>query len=161
MWKCSIIALSKIPFPVIAVRGRSGSGKTTFITQIVNNLSSKGYKIAVIKHSKQERAEIDPRGKDTRKHLDSGASIVIGSFSEETIIFLNRSNSLNDILTNYILQNEIDLCILEGYFDLRIPNLVTKEEFSDEKTFGVLKEDDFESIVNKLQKRILEGRNEE
>lgn len=60
--------------PLLVVTGESGSGKTTLIAGIVKALSSRGYKVGVIKHSPHHPG-MEDRGKDSGNFSRAGAAI--------------------------------------------------------------------------------------
>ena len=50
---------------VIAVVGSKRSGKTTTVETMVEELSSRGYRIATVKHISEQNFTMDTKGKDT------------------------------------------------------------------------------------------------
>ncbi|MHA2232738.1 MAG: molybdopterin-guanine dinucleotide biosynthesis protein B, partial [Candidatus Hodarchaeales archaeon] len=128
--------IKNLPCPVISVRGRSGSGKTTLITRIVENMAIQGFQIIVIKHSSKAQPEIDPEGKDTTKHRQAGASLVVGAFKDATFFFHGASMALDDILRACSNLGNWDLCLIEGYYHEAIPNIVLESKDSNELTIA-------------------------
>ncbi|MFL2661186.1 MAG: molybdopterin-guanine dinucleotide biosynthesis protein B [Alphaproteobacteria bacterium] len=61
---------------VFGIVGWSGSGKTDLTTRIVNLFVKKKILISTIKHT-HHNFEIDKKGKDSFKHIESGANEVI------------------------------------------------------------------------------------
>ncbi len=55
--------------------GRKNSGKTTLIVELVEHLTSRGYRVGTIKHT-HHRHELDVPGKDSFKHRQAGAAPV-------------------------------------------------------------------------------------
>ena len=147
-------SLRNLTCPVIAIRGRSGSGKTTLINRIVGFLTKKGFQIAVVKHSGKARPAIDPKGKDTARHLEAGASIVVGSFKEATVFFLGISMALNDILRAIGTLGKWDLILIEGYYAKPIPNIALESGDTNELTLANSAEEPFDTILVKLQEII-------
>jgi len=101
--------------PVVSIVGNSGSGKTTFLEQLIPKVIKRGYKVATIKHD-AHNFEIDKPGKDSWKHRQAGAETVILSAKNRLAMIreLDTEVDLDDILTNYISE-DIDLVITEGY----------------------------------------------
>lgn len=143
---------------MISVRGRSGSGKTTLITRIVENMAIKGFQIVVIKHSSKTNPAIDPEGKDTAKHLQAGASLVVGSFKETTFFFLKNPMTLERILRVCSNLGDWDLCLIEGYYHEAIPNIVLESKDSNTLTIANSAEQPLEIIVEKLHQIIAQDR---
>jgi molybdopterin-guanine dinucleotide biosynthesis protein B len=70
---------------VIAVVGSKKSGKTTTITNLIRELTKRGYKTAAIKHvSEPPDFTIDTTGKDTWKFAQAGAKTIITVATNET-----------------------------------------------------------------------------
>ncbi len=61
---------------VLGIVGRSGSGKTTLIERLLPCLRRRGLRVSTIKHS-HHRVDLDPPGKDSRRHRDAGAEEVL------------------------------------------------------------------------------------
>lgn len=59
--------------PCFSVVGRSGVGKTTVLEGVVASLTHRGYRVAVLKHTRHADLETDAPGKDTRRFWDAGA----------------------------------------------------------------------------------------
>ena len=49
---------------IISIIGHSGSGKTTLVEKLVRELSSRGLRVATIKHA-HHKVELDTPGKDS------------------------------------------------------------------------------------------------
>ncbi|MHA2493923.1 MAG: molybdopterin-guanine dinucleotide biosynthesis protein B [Candidatus Hodarchaeales archaeon] len=143
-----------IDFPVVAVRGRSGSGKTALIGRIIKKLATQGSQVIVIKHSTKAKPSIDPKGKDTAKHLEAGASLVVGSFDQSTFFFLGASMALDRVLRVSRNLGDWDLCLIEGHYLESFPNIVLKTKDVNELTIANSAEEPFELIIEKLQKLI-------
>lgn len=96
---------------VIHVAGWSGSGKTTFILDLVAALSPLG-RVGTIKHIGDHVCGL-PAGKDTTLHYEAGAGITIGIDLAKTMI-TNRTVSLSDALD---ILSDAGVCyaVLEGF----------------------------------------------
>lgn len=106
--------------PTIAVIGTSKSGKTTLIEYLISHLSKEGLRIGTIKHVHHSGFSIDVKGKDTWRHSEAGAKIVICVAPEETAIIKKEKafyNNLDKIL-NLIENEKLDLLIVEGFHSL-------------------------------------------
>ncbi|MHB1421507.1 MAG: molybdopterin-guanine dinucleotide biosynthesis protein B [Bacillota bacterium] len=99
--------------PVIAVVGRSNSGKTTLIEKLLRELKRRGFRIATIKHTHHD-IEIDQPGKDTWRHAQAGADIVVIS-SPKKLAMVNRVDKENTIDDIAALIDGVDLILAEGY----------------------------------------------
>ena len=105
---------------VIQVVGRSNSGKTTFIKNLIPELKKYG-RVAIIKHLGDHDYLLE-EGKDTTVFYDAGADITVGIDADKTVIAL-RNNQLDDILRMLFLQR-IDYTVIEGYKQRSFPKIV-------------------------------------
>lgn len=101
--------------PVVSfVAACSGSGKTTLITKLLEELSARGLRIAVIKHG--EHLNLPPEGKDTSQYLASGAEISLISTPQG---WLMSSLSQKEPALEELLQSleplKLDYIFVEGY----------------------------------------------
>ena len=87
--------------------GYKNSGKTTLARALAQELSSRGYKLAAIKHTPHE---IDLPGKDTAGHLESAGQVGFVS-PDKSGVFWRGSKSLEQITPHF----EADLLLLEGF----------------------------------------------
>jgi len=140
--------------PVFSIVGsESGVGKTTVLCEIIKELKQRGYKVATIKHHHRGDFEIDKPGKDTWKHAQAGADVVVIS-SEVKIAKIEKLEEecrLNDIVKDI---KNVDIIITEGYKSENKPKLeVIRREISeklyskDEELFCIVT--DF-SLKNKI-----------
>jgi len=116
--------------PIIAVVGSRRSGKTTTIEAIVHGLTGKGYRVATAKHIHDPNFTIDTKGKDTWKHAQAGAKIIMSVAPSELSIIkkFNKKFDLNTLVEQ--CEKEADILILEGFRNfvaknLSIPKVVT------------------------------------
>jgi len=128
---------TSLPIPIIAVVGSRKSGKTTTVESIVRELTKKGYRTATVKHIHEPNFTIDAKGKDTWRHAQAGAHIIVGIAAKE-LATIKKVDTTKYNLSN-ITQNckdNTDIIILEGFRelvaqDLTVPKVVTaknKEE---------------------------------
>lgn len=110
---------------VISIVGKSNSGKTTLIEKIINELSTRGYKIATIKHT-FHKLNIDSPGKDTWRHINAGskATALIASDAYAIIKPSTDSNSINEIIK--IFEGKFDLIIVEGFKQSNLAKIIVK-----------------------------------
>jgi molybdopterin-guanine dinucleotide biosynthesis protein B len=119
---------------LISIVGKSNSGKTTLIEKLIPVFIGKGYKIATIKHDAHS-FEIDKEGKDTYRHKKAGASAVIISSINKVAMIMDTSKELTLDDLCMLLPYDIDLIIIEGYKQLKIPKIeVFNSEISKELT---------------------------
>lgn len=131
--------LAMIPF--VSVIGRSKTGKTTLIKNLIRELRIFGYRIAVIKHDPHDHGEIDRKGSDTWIFREEGSqAVILASPSKVTLFRQTVNEQFPEEL--FPLCGDVDLIILEGYKKRDYPKLVIwtrkKEELAIEPHWTVL-----------------------
>jgi molybdopterin-guanine dinucleotide biosynthesis protein B len=103
----------EIRIPVVAIVGTSGTGKTTLIEKLIPALKRKGFRVGTIKHD-VHGFTIDQPGKDSWRHKDAGASMVLLSSPRQVAMVkdVSRDTPL-DQLESYF--SEVDIILAEGY----------------------------------------------
>lgn len=104
---------------IIAVVGKSGSGKTSTIEYLTSNLSRDGFNIGSIKHVHEPDFTIDKKGKDTWKYAQAGAKkIAIIAPTEVVIIKKKEDQGIELGETIKRLEEGLDVIFLEGFHSL-------------------------------------------
>ena len=113
---------------IISFTGFSGSGKTTFIEQLIPEIRQRGFSVAVIKHD-AHRFEIDHEGKDSYRFFHAGCDCVAISSEEKTAI-VKRNEECPDIRELIqSLPGEYDVILVEGYRTSDLPKIgVSRKE---------------------------------
>ena len=99
---------------LVAVVGKSDSGKTTLIEKLVPELVRLGLRVGTVKHDAHS-FEIDHPGKDSWRHGQSGAQAYVIA-SPERLAYIARLDGelpLADIARRYFAG--FDLVVAEGY----------------------------------------------
>ncbi|MFQ6122717.1 MAG: molybdopterin-guanine dinucleotide biosynthesis protein B [Dehalococcoidales bacterium] len=112
--------------PTIAFVGRSKSGKTTLLEQMVRGLKLRGYRVAVIKHS-HHHFEVDHPGKDTWRLAQAGSDVVAIS-SPDRMALVEHVDSelpLGEIASH--LSNKVDIILAEGYKNGKTPKILVRD----------------------------------
>ena len=104
---------------VFAIIGSSGSGKTTMLEYLISRLSAEKLKVAAMK-SMHHGFTVDPKGKDTWKYSDAGASVTVGVSPDSTVIIKKRESAFYDIsqVINQVVDESPDIILLEGFTSL-------------------------------------------
>ncbi|MEX1028608.1 MAG: molybdopterin-guanine dinucleotide biosynthesis protein B [Paenibacillaceae bacterium] len=98
---------------VIGFVGRSNSGKTTLITQLIIILRSRGLRVGVIKHDAHGHYKA-VKHTDSSRYMDSGAEAVVLSGKAQVVRFEapQVEPSLDQLLAG---MPELDIILVEGY----------------------------------------------
>jgi len=107
--------------PVITFVGASGTGKTTFLEQLIPILRGRGLRLAVLKHD-AHHFEMDKPGKDTYRFTAAGADVVAISNREKFAMIEQPPEelSLEEIIARL---PQVDLVLTEGYKKSRYPKI--------------------------------------
>ncbi len=96
---------------LVAVVGGKHSGKTTIIEHLIAELSRRGYHVGTIKEMVRIPT-LDTPQKETDRYSKAGAEINVAVPKEETVIFIKRRLSLQEIVPHL---NGLDYAFLEGF----------------------------------------------
>ena len=109
---------------VIGITGYKKSGKTTLTLKLSDELTKKGYKVAVIKHINQD---LDLDNSDTSKYkkvLTKVAAIT----PKESVLFLKNKKNLEGIIKYF----DVDIILIEGFKrEKTFPKIVCLREESE------------------------------
>lgn len=122
-----------------AVIGYHHSGKTTVVTSLVKSLTQKGYKVATIKDIHKEDYRVDTEGKNTWRHIQSGAVMTFARGPQDSALIFPEPLSLKQMTALM----ECDYLIIEGMKDAPVPKILCAEsteqleELYDDTVFAV------------------------
>lgn len=109
------------PF-VLGVYGKSNTGKTMLIGALIQKLTEKGLNVATIKVT-DKPISIDREGKDTWKHAEKGATLVVFSSPIETSLLLKKYQKISSVLPVITTIDNFDVVLIEGASDPNIPKI--------------------------------------
>jgi len=144
---------------VFGIYGKSDSGKTSLIVEIIKRLSKEEINVASIKIT-DKKIEIDTKGKDTWKHGKAGAKLVVLSSTLETDFLIKQQNDISEIINKINLIGKYDLIIIEGAKDKFIPKIRIGNIEKRENTI-LTYSGNFEKIIEFLKKEIIRRKNME
>jgi len=108
--------------PVVSIVGKSQSGKTVLMEQLIAEFKRRGYKVAALKHGRGGM-EIDHPGKDSWRFAQAGSDAVLIS-SPDKLAFIKSVD--HDLDIEEILPTvgpEFDLVLVEGFKKSKIPKI--------------------------------------
>jgi len=118
--------------PTVSIVGKSQSGKTVLMEQLIAEFKRRGYKVAAIKHSRGGM-EMDHPGKDSWRYAQAGSDAVLISSPDKLAFIKNLDHdlSIEEILP--FVGSEFDLDLVEGFRKSTIPKIeVHKKELGDD-----------------------------
>jgi molybdopterin-guanine dinucleotide biosynthesis adapter protein len=138
---------------ILSIVGKKNTGKTTLVTKIVHELVKRSYRIGTLKHTHHD---FDLEGKDTWKHREAGAELVVGS-GENTFFMIKGRLELEEILKIIIYIKELDYLIIEGFKFSKYPKISTIDAKDDFTIAHVdvfeMSNDDISSLTDLVEKR--------
>lgn len=138
---------------IVAIVGTKDTGKTTLVTKIIERMSQKGYRVASIKFS---HVNFDLANKDTDKHHQAGAKIVVGT-GKETFILFDNPLDLENIISTMEIHEKIDYLIMEGFKTSKFAKISVSELKDDfifhQTNIKSLDEEEMENIVKLIEER--------
>ncbi|MDR2708146.1 MAG: molybdopterin-guanine dinucleotide biosynthesis protein B [Nitrososphaerota archaeon] len=106
---------------VVAVIGRSGSGKTVTIEYLIKQFSVEGYRVGAVKHIHHRGFTVDTEGKNTWRYAKAGAKVIVAISPDETAIIKKTSSEVgrfDDVLEMLKKEDSLDIVFVEGYHEL-------------------------------------------
>ena len=100
--------------PIVSVIGKSKSGKTTLIEKLVQELKSRGCRVATIKHTPQG-LDFDKAGKDSWRHIQAGSEATATSSPDKVVMIkpVDQDATLDKVA--YLLGEDYDIILTEGF----------------------------------------------
>jgi molybdopterin molybdotransferase len=118
--------------PIVSIMGKSESGKTVLMEQLIPEFKKRGYKVAAVKHS-HGGMEIDHPGKDSWKFAQAGSDAVCISSPDKLAFIknLDRELSIEEIMS--IIGLGFDIVLAEGFKKSKIAKIeVHRKELGDD-----------------------------
>ena len=118
--------------PIVSIVGKSQSGKTVLMEQLIAEFKKRDYKVAALKHSRGG-TEIDQPGKDSWKFAQAGSDAVCISSPDKLAFIKKLDHDLNIEEIMHILGSEFDIVLVEGFRKSKIPKIeVHRKELGDD-----------------------------
>jgi molybdopterin-guanine dinucleotide biosynthesis protein MobB len=107
---------------IISFVGKSSSGKTTLLEKVIAELKSRGYKVAIIKHS-HHKDDLDTAAKDTWRFTQAGTELSAINSLDHLAIY-RRMDSFFDPqdISNFVLW-DYDILLTEGFKGSNYPKI--------------------------------------
>jgi len=108
--------------PVVSIVGKSKSGKTAFMEELVGELKSRGYRVATIKHTPQGMTFDEP-GKDSWRHIQAGSEATAIASPDKIVLIkpIARALTLDEIVRFF--GEDYDIILAEGFKQGNAPKI--------------------------------------
>lgn len=117
--------------PHLSFSGYSGTGKTTLLIKVVEELTKRSIKVSVLKHD-GHKFQMDKEGKDTYRLKEAGAYSVSISNNSKYAMISDTDHRLSFYELMEILPKGIDIVLGEGFKDDVVPKiLIHRKEISE------------------------------
>ncbi len=117
--------------PIVSIVGKSQSGKTVLMEQLIAQFKKRRYKVAAVKHSRGGM-EMDHPGKDSWKFAQAGSDAVCISSPDKLAFIKNLDHELTVDEVMSVVGFEYDLVLVEGFRKSGIPKIeVHRKELGD------------------------------
>lgn len=138
---------------IFGVTGTKNTGKTTLVTLIVQELTKRGYHVGTIKHTHHD---FDLKEKDTGKHREAGAELVVGA-GKNTFFQVKGELKFENIIKIINNMKKLDYIIFEGFKYMNYPKISTIKARDDYTITNVnvfeLDQKDIDALINLVEKR--------
>lgn len=108
--------------PIVSIVGKSQSGKTTLMEQLIAEFKRRGYRVAALKHSR-EGMEVDRPGKDSWRFAQAGSDAVLVSSPGKLALIksVEHEPDIQEIMR--IIGPDFDIILAEGFKKSNIPKI--------------------------------------
>lgn len=102
-----------MPFS-FALVGKSGCGKTTLAEKLINELTSRGYRVGSIKYHGSPKFDIDTEGKDSWRHMQAGSvhTIIASKSKIAEIQLIDHEKEFDELIKR---MEDVDIVLIESY----------------------------------------------
>lgn len=108
--------------PIVSIVGRSRSGKTLLMEQLIAEFKRRGYRVAALKHSRGGM-EVDYPGKDSWRFTKAGSDAVLVSSPGKLALIksVEREPEIDEILR--MIGPDFDIVLAEGFKRSSLPKI--------------------------------------
>ena len=108
--------------PVISIVGRSRSGKTTLISNLIRELKTRGYRVATVKHTPLGMS-VDNQKKNSQSHIEAGAEAVVMCDRTQMVLMQPTRRPAGLAEAVRLLGDDYDIILAEGFKQDEAPKI--------------------------------------
>lgn len=100
--------------PIVSIVGRAQSGKTTLVKKLIEELKSRGYGVATIKHAPKGMT-FDETDKDSWRHIQAGSEATVVASPDRVVLIkpVAEELALDEIAP--LFGEDYDIVLAEGF----------------------------------------------
>ncbi len=126
---------------VFGIAGHSGMGKTTLLEKLVPELTRRGLRVSLIKHSHKD-IEIDRPGKDSFRLREAGCSEVLLMGKSRWALMHEQRNDTEPTFAYLLSRMQMcDLVLVEGFKQEPFPKIEVYRAVNDKSPLWLNKRD--------------------
>lgn len=99
---------------IYGVIGWKNAGKTSLMERLVADITARGFSVSTVKHVHHD-VDLDPPGKDSRRHRDAGAREVILAGAHRFALMVEHRDAEPALAQVLARLAPVDLVLIEGY----------------------------------------------
>ena len=108
--------------PIVSIVGKSKSGKTTLIENLIGELKSRGYRVATIKHAPQGMT-FNESGKDSWRHIQAGSEATAITSRDKMVLIKPVAPDITlDEIAGFFGE-DYDIILTEGFREGNAPKI--------------------------------------
>ncbi|MFC1897029.1 molybdopterin-guanine dinucleotide biosynthesis protein B [Chloroflexota bacterium] len=113
--------------PIVSIVGKSKSGKTTIMENLIRELKSRSYRVGTIKHAPQGMT-IDIPDKDSWRHIQAGSEATAISSPDKVVLMkpVAQAPALDEIA--HLIGEDCDIILTEGFKQGNTPKIEVHRE---------------------------------
>ena len=108
--------------PIVSIVGKSKSGKTTLMEELIRELKSRGYRVATIKHTPQGMT-LDVPDKDSWRHIQAGSEVTLISSPDRVVLIKPAAQTLTLDEIAHLINEDCDIILTEGFKQDNAPKI--------------------------------------
>jgi len=108
--------------PIVSIVGKSKSGKTTLMEELIRELKSRGYRVGTIKHTPQGMT-FDKSDKDSWRHIQAGSESTVISSTDRVVLIKPVTQALTLDEVAHLVGEDCDIILTEGFKQDNAPKI--------------------------------------